>query len=248
MLARNLLITTAVLLLAAIPAQSKMTWSIDFETGVAFNGYNDVRIPGDTGTDISLTDDLNSHARMVGRVRLSYMPAERHTLSALFAPLRLSSDGTADRAILFENRTFDAGTDLEATYRFDSYRLTYRYDFIKQEGLNLGLGVTAKIRDAAITLWDGGQTAQKSNTGFVPLINFKLEWQIGRRNYLLIEGDALAAPQGRAEDVFVAFVTKYSEKAALKAGYRILEGGADNDEVYNFTMVHYLLIGTVWSF
>ncbi|UCG61499.1 MAG: hypothetical protein JSV52_14465 [Candidatus Zixiibacteriota bacterium] len=248
MLARISLMTVAMLALAVIPVQSKMTWSIDFETGVALNGYNDVRIPGDTGTDISLTDDLNSHPRIVGRVRLGYMPAERHTLSVLFAPLRLRSDGTVNRAIIFQNQIFDAGSELEATYRFDSYRLTYRYDIIKREKLNLGLGVTAKVRDAAIILRGDGKVGEKTNTGFVPLINFKLELQLGRRTYILLEGDALAAPQGRAEDVFLAFMTKYSERAALKVGYRLLEGGADNDEVYNFTMVHYILVGTVWSF
>ncbi len=248
MLTRVSLMTVAMLLMAARPAQSRMTWSIDFETGFAFSGYNDVRIPGDTGSDISLTADLNSKPRLVGRVRLSYMPAERHTLAVLFAPLRLNSDGWVSRTIVFEDQVFDAGTDLEATYRFDSYRLTYRYDLVEQKKLTLGLGVTAKIRDAAITLRGDGRTGQKTNTGFVPLINFKLEWKIGRRDYILVEGDALAAPQGRAEDIFVAFMTKYSEEAALKVGYRMLEGGADNDEVYNFTMVHYILVGTVWSF
>jgi hypothetical protein len=31
----------------------------------------------------------------------------------------------------------------------------------------------------------------------------------------------------------------------LKAGYRLLEGGADNDEVYNFTLVNYATIGLI---
>ncbi len=53
----------------------------------------------------------------------------------------------------------------------------------------------------------------------------------------------MAAPQGRAEDVLIAATYKLSVKVALKTGYRILEGGADNDEVYNFSLFNYALVG-----
>jgi len=55
---------------------------------------------------------------------------------------------------------------------------------------------------------------------------------------LLIEGDALAAKQGRAEDVLIAATYEFSDHFVSRAGYRMLEGGADNDEVYNFGLFH----------
>jgi hypothetical protein len=61
-------------------------------------------------------------------------------------------------------------------------------------------------------------------------------------------GDALAAPQGRAEDILAAFYAEAAEGIRLRLGYRILEGGADNDEVYNFTLVHYLSAGLTLTF
>jgi len=61
-------------------------------------------------------------------------------------------------------------------------------------------------------------------------------------------GDALAAPQGRAEDVLIAMHYIVSDKIGIKAGYRILEGGADNDEVYNFSLFNYLATGVVIKF
>jgi hypothetical protein len=64
----------------------------------------------------------------------------------------------------------------------------------------------------------------------------------------LLEGDALAAPQGRAEDVLLAFYFHPAERIGMKVGYRILEGGADNDEVYNFTLLHYLAAGAMIEF
>jgi hypothetical protein len=44
-------------------------------------------------------------------------------------------------------------------------------------------------------------------------------------------------PQGRAEDVMLALPWDVGEAITLRAGYRMLEGGADNDEVYNFAWI-----------
>jgi hypothetical protein len=68
------------------------------------------------------------------------------------------------------------------------------------------------------------------------------------RTGLLFEGDALAAPQGRAEDVLLAGTWKLSDHITARLGYRILEGGADNDEVYNFALLHYASAGISFSF
>ena len=64
----------------------------------------------------------------------------------------------------------------------------------------------------------------------------------------LIEGDALAAPQGRAEDVFVGARCDFDDQSSIRLGYRILEGGADNDEVYNFALIQYLVGSVVVRF
>lgn len=231
-----------------IPGQSLASAKIDFEAGGAFAGYNNVRIPGTTGTEFSLTDGLESDPAAFFRARVSYLFAGRHTLSILVAPLRLKAKGNLGRDILFHNCRFPAGTDLAAVYRFDSYRLTYRYRLYQTRALHLGLGLTAKIRDAAISLDGGGIHAEKTNTGFVPLINFRLAWAFAPPVSLLLEGDALAAPQGRAEDVLLALRYRPIPRLEVKVGYRILEGGADVDEVYNFALIHYLVIGTAVSF
>jgi hypothetical protein len=65
---------------------------------------------------------------------------------------------------------------------------------------------------------------------------------------LLLEGDALGAPQGRAEDVLLAGTYSLSDHILLRIGYRILEGGADNDEVYNFALIHYASAGITYTF
>ena len=73
-------------------------------------------------------------------------------------------------------------------------------------------------------------------------------WRMNEKFGLLLDGDALAAKQGRAEDILIAATYDISGNIGLKAGYRILEGGADNDEVYNFALFNYFSVGCFLRF
>ena len=217
--------------------------SFDLETGAVATGYNDVRIPGDQGTLFSLKDDLISKTEIFFRLRVNYTIKNRHTFSLLYAPLETVSKGNVPYDILFEGETFPANIDLTGTYKFNSYRLTYRYEIVLKPKFEFGLGFTAKIRDAEISLASADISSVKTNVGFVPIINFRVLWKPYEKFGILLEGDALAAPQGRAEDVLIAATYRLSDRFGLKAGYRILEGGADNDEVYNFALFNYASVG-----
>jgi len=221
---------------------------IDIETGAVFNGYNDVRIPGDQGTLFSLTDDLQAESKIFYRIRASYIIKSRHFLSVLYAPLETNSRGTVPNDIFFEGELFPANTQLNSAYKFNSYRFTYRYEIVQNSKIEFGLGATAKIRDARIALASANLVSEKTNVGFVPIINFRLLWKIDDKFGFLLDGDALAAPQGRAIDVMTAATYNLSDNFTLRAGYRILEGGADNEEVYNFSLFHYASVGLSYTF
>ena len=238
------LVTTTLFTYAPLKAQ----FIIDVESGAVFTGYNNVRIPGNTGTQFSLKDDLEPKPAAFIRLRVGYTLGTRHTISLLYAPLTVKSDGEFDTPVYFEGATFPAGLSTHAEYTFNSYRLTYRYDIVKRSRTEFGLGFTAKIRDAEIALESDEAFANKTNVGFVPIINFRFHYKVNEKLGLLLEGDALAAPQGRAEDVLLAATYKLSDNIAIKAGYRILEGGADNDEVYNFSLFNYAAAGLVITF
>ncbi len=231
-----------------LAAAASARWAIDVELGAVFSGYNDVRVPNEGGTDVSLSRDLETDPGFFQRLRVGYAFNERHVVSLLAAPLELDARGSVAKPVNFESVEFPAGAPLEATYRFDSYRATYRYNFIRRGNFTFGLGITAKVRDAAIALESDGLAAEITNTGFVPLFNFGLAWAFATDWSLLFDGDASAAPQGRAEDVLLAFRYRLSKNFAVKAGYRMLEGGADVAEVYNFAMLHYAVVGPVLEF
>jgi hypothetical protein len=243
-------IFTLVLLISALffHQAAFAQFQLDLETGATFYGYNEFRVPGDEGTLVQVGDNFTTNTRFFYRVKLLYTLNEKHTFAALFAPLTILSQGNTSDNINFAGTVFNPSDDLKINYQFNSYRLTYRYLFPRKGDVQFGLGATAKIRDAQIRLENDSRQATKENVGFVPLINFRLEWFAMERASLLLQGDALIAPQGRAEDVLLAALFYPSSNVVLKAGYRILEGGADNDEVYNFSLVNYALIGGVFRF
>jgi hypothetical protein len=234
----------AALAISALPASGEdARWRLDLENGAVFSGYNDVAIPGDTGTRFSLSRDFKTEAGYFYRLRLTWRLSSRHSLSVLYAPLKLSASGVARFPIRFFGLDVPAGASVSGSYMFNSYRLTYRYELVANEKWKVGVGFTAKIRDAAIGLESMGLSARKTNVGFVPLLNARIERWFSPKLGLLLEADALAAPQGRAEDVLLAILYRVSPAMTLKAGYRFVEGGADNPNVYNFTFIHYASIG-----
>ena len=220
----------------------------DIEAGVVLASRNDIRIPGNTGSDLSLVNDLSTSPAPAFRIRLGYRIADRHLVSALYAPLQINARGTVNRDISFAGGTYPSGSPLLAVYRFDSYRLTYRYSMVWADGLDVAAGFTAKIRDAETSLY-GVEARRKTNTGFVPLINVHVAWRPNNGDFgLVFDADALAAPQGRAEDVLIAATWRVRDGVDLRIGYRTVEGGADNDEVYTFAWFHYLTAGLGLAF
>ena len=238
---RPLAILLLALALAPAPTTAVEPFA-DFETGVAWAGMNDVRIPGAGGTTFSLTDDLEASPAPYYRVRLGAVLGGRHTIFGFYAPLRIASRGTLSKDVIFQGVTFPAGSSVAATYRFDSARLTYRYGLVRSARWEADVGVTAKVRDAAISL-QGAQYATKANTGVVPLLSFRAAWRFTPALAVVLDGDALAASQGRAEDVSLALEARLRDGVHARAGYRILEGGSDTDEVYNFALVHFVGAG-----
>lgn len=232
--------------LAPAAASGQVVPWVDVETGGAWAVYDDVRIPGRSGTLFSLTDDLSTSAAPYTRVRAG-VALGRHEIWALYAPLTLQASGVAPTDLVFNGTTFPAGTPLRATYRFDSYRLGWRYQVWRSEAVEVALGLTAKIRDAAIAVC-AAECTVRSNTGFVPLASFKAHWTFAGPFGLLLEGDALAGGPGRAEDVTLALTWRASDDVTTRAGWRFVEGGADVASVYNFAMLSYLGAGLTVTF
>jgi hypothetical protein len=233
-------------------AQTKFV--LDVETGAVFKGpYNEIRVPGNGGTTFDVFGPgFTTNPKWFYRLRAEITLNERHTITGLFAPLTIESisNGNPGQPIIFQGTTFENTRDLNVKYTFNSYRLTYRYNFIRKEKLLIGAGITAKIRDASIILENGQAKAERANVGPVPLINLYVNWLPSKRFGLLLEGDGFALPpisDGRAFDIFGGVNFPLTDQVSVKAGYRVLEGGVNVESNYNFNWINYASVGVSWG-
>lgn len=217
---------------------------LELEGGVAFQTKNDFAVPGDSGTRVSLDNDQAA----AFRASLYWDFSHKWSLRFLAAPLRLQQDFAVSQPVLFQDRLFAAGQTISSNYRFDSYRATAYYRFAPRGNWSYRLGITAKVRDAEISLQGLEGAESKKNTGIVPLVYGGVRYERPGTIAFDIEADALGAPQGRAIDVLARVEFPLSEKISAYAGYRILDGGADNDEVYTFSTFNYAVAGLIVAF
>jgi hypothetical protein len=146
---------------------------LDLEGGVVFGtNYNKVRIPNAGGTLVNLAQQLEISPKAFYRIRGGYTFAKRHNISALYAPLTVRYNGSFQENVNFNGILFPTSQHTTVFYKFNSYRLTYRYDFISNTRWTLGAGLTAKIRDADVRFKNESNDTHFDNIGFVPLINF----------------------------------------------------------------------------
>lgn len=216
-------------------------FQLEFETGAVWQSRNEIQIPDSSaGTRFALTDIQGSGPEIHRRVELTWNPGHRHSIRIVYAPLSFSGSGAFGMPVLFAGASFSPGTIVDSDYKFDSYRLTYRYLFHESERWRWRVGATALVRDAHVELRQQGVVASDSNVGFVPLLSTSLEFDVAPRWTALLDADGLLGPQGRAIDAAAKIRYDLSESWYLTAGYRVFEGGVDNDQFvfgwYNFAV------------
>jgi hypothetical protein len=243
------LVAFAFLLAPGASAQDAPRLALEVEAGPVWQSRNDVRIPNDpSATRFSLRDLAGSGPWPTGRVYLTWNIGGRHGLRAMVAPFSITETGVLAGAVNFAGATYQTGTPVEGTYKFNSYRLSYRYRFHDGARWTWWVGFTAKIRDANIALRQGSTTSRKTDLGFVPLLHLSANSRFGTRWRLILDMDALAGGPGRAEDVAVKMGYDVARRWTLAAGYRTVEGGADVSSVYTFAWLHYGVLSVTHRF
>lgn len=239
------------LLFLALPHLVKSQFRLSLESGAAFSQYNDVRVPNgesNSGTLFSLQDDFKPTTTAFFRLEMSYLINGKHTVELTAAPLQIGYQDSQLEEINFAGSLF-SGEGIDGSYQFNTYRASYRYRLVGNNQWILDLGATILARDARIALEQGELQAEDTDLGFVPLLSFNLNYSPKDKLSFVLKGDALIGPQGRAEDIFAGINYPIGTKGLqLKAGYRLIEGGADVDQVYNFAYIHFASLGLVYDF
>jgi len=240
--ALTVIAVVAVLALAssahAQPAASPRV-SVEVEGGPLWLSRNDARIPPDTGTGFSLLDLTGRGPDPFVRVSATFQVAERHGIRLLVAPIQTRGTGVFDRPVFFVDRVFVPDAPVEGLFKFNTYRLTYRYTLHQSDAWRVQVGAALLTRDAKIELRQGDRVARDTDIGFVPLRYFSLTRRLTDRTSLVFDIEGLGARQGRALDGTLRMDVRLSDRWSLGAGYRALEGGADVSSVYSFAWLHY---------
>ena len=220
---------------------------INIESGILFTGLNNIRY-GNNGTLFSLKNDLSTPSSSFLRLRAGFLLNNKHHFSILYAPLKKIVTGSIDRNILFDKKLFKANIPFEAIYQFNSYRLTYNRRIIIKNNFKFGLGFSAKIRDAGISLKNKELSSENFGMGLVPLINVSVNWNISQKGVVEFLGEGIIASKGRAIDLSLSGRYRFTKNIRGNIGYRLLEGGVDGANRYNFIQLHFIFASLNFSF
>ena len=222
-------------------------FGIDLEAGAVWFSRNDIRIPGETGTEFDMTNLTGSGPEAFFRLGGHWDINEKHGLRAVLAPLEVSGTGELVEDTDFAGETFAAGL-AEGTYKFNIYKFTYRYTFVDRPNLRWRVGFTGAIRDANVELRQGSLRANDDNVGFVPALHLSSDYRFADRWTLRFDFDGLAGGPGRLFDVALKLDYAVNDNWRIGGGYRTLEGGADTDDVYSFGWLHYAVLDILYLF
>jgi hypothetical protein len=230
-------------------ADEEPRFVVELEGGPVWQASNDVQIPNsEAGTRFSLEDLVGQGPWASGRAYLTWNINRRHGLRVLLAPLSYTESGAFGSPVDFAGASYEPGVPVEATYRFNSWRLSYRYRLKDGERWKVWIGATVKIRDAKIELRQGSTTSFDDDLGFVPLLHVAADYRLAERWHLIADVDALAGGPGRAIDLALKVGYDVSPSWAITLGYRTVEGGADVDDVYNFAWFNWTAASVVFRF
>jgi len=237
---------TVIILFSILATNAYSLSSLNLELGSAQNSYNQVRIDGETGTLFNLRQALNS----TDYYRLSFIQKFKSPsgIRILYAPLKFSGEKSFNNDISFYGVNFLANQTTKTQYQFNSYRGTYFREIISKKNNLLRVGGTLKVRDAFIELSQTDRSKARKSVGIVPLVYIYSKYKFDNNVLMTFDFDGLIAPQGRAFDVALMLGYYFNPTFQIDLGYRMLEGGADNKKVYNFSQINYYFTALQFNF
>ena len=182
----------------------------------------------------SLKDAVGSGPAPAVRFEVNWAMNQKHGIRVLLAPLSYTEKATFDQPVRFAGESFNSDQAVDATYKFNSWRVGYHYSLMQSDAGSLRIGATLKVRDAEIRLKQGNTESYDDDVGVVPLLYLAGTYRLSNRWTIRADFDGLAGGPGRAIDLGVALDFRVAKQWQIGAEVRVLDGGADTDDVYNF--------------
>ncbi|MFK7798937.1 MAG: hypothetical protein AB8E82_15905 [Aureispira sp.] len=189
---------------------------------------------------------------------------KRNTFILLYQPIDIQRQVVLRQDMQIDNVLFPASTNLNTTYSFPFYRVSYLGHLkFKGDRFNLALGASIQIRNATIKFEssDGSLLKVTSDIGIVPLVKLRASYRQSKFLSLELEADGMYAPisylNGSDNDILGSILDlslrqnfQLMEQARLFVNVRYIGGGAqgqsdDTDQVTDGYTKNWLHFGTV---
>ena len=228
-------LTIAMALTMQSVSASERSVDLQLSVGSSWQQSNDVQIPNnDTSTRFSLEEAVGKGPVTFARLEAKWSINNKHGVRVLLAPFEYTESATFDETVRFAGESYNTSEPVDATYRFNSWRVGYYYTLKNTGTRSFRVGATLKVRDAEIRLSQSAATSFDDDVGLVPLLYAAGEYRLTDRWTLAADLDGLAGGPGRAIDAGVALHYKLASRWQIGVEARVLDGGADTDDVYNF--------------
>jgi hypothetical protein len=153
-------------------AEKAFDVELTYETGAVKVLKNTLQI-GTGGTNFNFVTQGGEEILFpIQRFTGNLILGQRHNIVLLYQPLQIETKVATRSAVTIDDTTFPSGDNLLIKYGFPFWRLSYVYDFVSNENLTLGAGISFQLRNASIvfeSLSTGDLTASQ-NLGPVPII------------------------------------------------------------------------------
>lgn len=208
----------------------------------------------------------------VSRLSLELELKDKHTWILLYQPLLIETDVVLQEDIMIDNIRFPASTNLNLSYGFPFYRLSYlRKIKTNSAKFDFSLGLSLQIRNATISFEsaDGSLRQINRDVGPVPLLKFRGVYKQSKYCSLEVEVDGIYAPisylNGSDSEVVGALIDasirqniQVIDHVKAFVNLRYLAGGAegtsddpqDNSDGYTRNWLHFYTVsaGCVYEF
>lgn len=164
------------------------------ETGILAVFENELQL-GRPGSRIDLVTDANEDTLASTSRYTVFATIGRNRLQLLYQPFSLHSTAVAAQDLVFDGRTFAAGSVVDYHYGFDFWRAGWSWDFDSGRD-EVALGAALQIRNAAIDIRaaDGANYVASHDIGPVPLVTVHLREWLSTAVFTEIDAAGVYAP------------------------------------------------------
>lgn len=164
------------------PPDAGYRLSLQYELGFAKVFVNTIQI-GQNGTNFNYVSQGGEEILFpFSRYQAELTMGKRNHVMFLYQPLLIGTQSRvpAGSSVTIDDVTFGANTNLDLTYSFPFWRMSYLYDVVSNPQFVLGLGGSLQLRNASIRFasTDGSQLSISQNLGPVPVLKIRARYNL----------------------------------------------------------------------